>query len=201
MRISSFFYTVKQGFKNIWNNRLFSLASIATMAACIFMFGIFYSLAANFQAMVKSAEEGVAVTAFFDEGITEEQIQAIGDKIEKRAEVASYNYVSAEQAWEDFKKVYFQGAEDLADGFAEDNPLANSAHYEIYLNDVSMQDSLVTYLENLQGVREVRRSEIVANTLSDFNRLIGYVSAGIILILLCVGIFYIKLINEEEEVM
>lgn len=72
MRISSFFYTVKQGFKNIWNNRLFSLASIATMAACIFMFGIFYSLAANFQAMVKSAEEGVAVTAFFDEGITEE---------------------------------------------------------------------------------------------------------------------------------
>ena len=39
------------------------------------MFGIFYSLAANFQAMVKSAEEGVAVTAFFDEGITEEQIQ------------------------------------------------------------------------------------------------------------------------------
>ena len=145
MRISSFFYTVKQGFKNIWNNRLFSLASIATMAACIFMFGIFYSLAANFQAMVKSAEEGVAVTAFFDEGITEEQIQAIGDKIEKRAEVASYNYVSAEQAWEDFKKVYFQGAEDLADGFAEDNPLANSAHYEIYLNDVSMQDALVTY--------------------------------------------------------
>ena len=192
MRISSFFYTVKQGFKNIWNNRLFSLASIATMAACIFMFGIFYSLAANFQAMVKSAEEGVAVTAFFDEGITEEQIQAIGDKIEKRAEVASYNYVSAEQAWEDFKKVYFQGAEDLADGFAEDNPLANSAHYEIYLNDVSMQDALVTYLQSLDGIRKVNQSEVAANTLSDFNSLVSYISIGIIMILLAVSTFLIS---------
>ena len=191
MRISSFFYTVKQGFKNIWNNRLFSLASIATMAACIFMFGIFYSLAANFQAMVKSAEEGVAVTAFFDEGITEEQIQAIGDKIEKRAEVASYNYVSAEQAWEDFKKVYFQGKEELADGFT-DNPLANSAHYQVYLNDVSMQDSLVTYIKGLTGVREVKESAQVANTLTDFNKLLGYVSGGIILILLCVAVFLIS---------
>ena len=192
MRISSFFYTVKQGFKNIWNNRLFSLASIATMAACIFMFGIFYSLAANFQAMVKSAEEGVAVTAFFDEGITEEQIQAIGDKIEKRAEVASYNYVSAEQAWEDFKKVYFQGAEDLADGFAEDNPLANSAHYEIYLNDVSMQPALVSFLEGLDGIREVNRSEITAASLTGINALIAYASIGIIAILFAVSIFLIS---------
>jgi len=131
-------------------------------------------------------------TAFFDEGITEEQIQAIGDKIEKRAEVASYNYVSAEQAWEDFKKVYFQGAEDLADGFAEDNPLANSAHYEIYLNDVSMQDALVTYLQSLDGIRKVNQSEVAANTLSDFNSLVSYISIGIIMILLAVSTFLIS---------
>ena len=192
MRISSFMYTVKQGFKNIWSNRLFSLASIATMAACIFMFGIFYSLATNFQAMVKSAEEGVAVTAFFDEGITEDQIQAIGDKISKRAEVASYTYVSAEDAWNEFKKVYFKGAENLADGFAEDNPLANSAHYEIYLNDVSMQDALVTYLQSLDGIRKVNQSEVAANTLSDFNSLVSYISIGIILILLAVSTFLIS---------
>lgn len=83
MRISSFFYTLKQGVKNIWSNRLFSLASIATMSACIFLFGLFYSIVTNFQAMVKNAEEGVAVTAFFDEGISEEQIKDIGNKIEK----------------------------------------------------------------------------------------------------------------------
>ena len=44
MRISTFFYTIKQGIVNIWKNKLFSLASIATMTACIFLFGLFLSL-------------------------------------------------------------------------------------------------------------------------------------------------------------
>lgn len=64
MRISTFFYTIKQGLKNIWKNKMFSLASIATMTACIFLFGLFYTIVTNFQSMVKDAESGVAVTVF-----------------------------------------------------------------------------------------------------------------------------------------
>ena len=64
MRISSLGYTIKQGFCNIWRNKMFSLASIATMSACIFLFGLFFAIVSNFQAMVKEAESGVAVTAF-----------------------------------------------------------------------------------------------------------------------------------------
>lgn len=192
VRINTLFYSFKQGIKNIWRNKMFSLASIATMAACIFMFGLFYILVSNFTSMVKDAEEGVAVTVFFDEGISDEQIQQIGDQIRSRAEVAKCDYLSADEAWENFKKVYFEGHEDLAEGFAQDNPLANSASYQIYLNDVSMQESLVTYLQSLDGVREVNQSEAVANTLTDFNKLIGYVSAGIILILLGVAVFLIS---------
>lgn len=192
VRINTLFYSFKQGIKNIWRNKMFSLASIATMAACIFMFGLFYVIVSNFTSMVKDAEEGVAVTVFFDEGISDEQIQQIGDQIRSRAEVAKCDYLSADEAWENFKKVYFEGHEDLAEGFAQDNPLANSASYQIYLNDVSMQESLVTYLQSLDGVREVNQSEAVANTLTDFNKLIGYVSAGIILILLGVAVFLIS---------
>lgn len=192
VKINTLFYSIKQGIKNIWRNKMFSLASVATMAACIFMFGLFYIIVSNFTSMVKDAEEGVAVTVFFDEGISDEQIQQIGDQIRSRAEVAKCDYLSADEAWDNFKKVYFEGHEDLAEGFAQDNPLANSASYQIYLNDVSMQESLVTYLQSLDGVREVNQSEAVANTLTDFNRLIGYVSAGIILILLGVAVFLIS---------
>ena len=60
------------------------------------------------------------------------------------------------------------------------------------MNDISMQDTLVTYLKSIEGVREVKQSEMVANTLTDFNRLIGYISAGIILILLGVAVFLIS---------
>ena len=191
MRINTFFYSIKQGIKNIFRNKMFSLASIATMAACIFMFGLFYVIIMNFNATVQSIEEGVSVTVFFDNDISSEEIAEIGKKIAKRAEVRKNEYVSAEQAWEEYKKVYFKGREELAEGFTE-NPLAHSAHYQVYLNDVSMQKSLVKYIEALPGVREVKQSAQVANTMTDFNRLLGYVSGGMILILLCVAVFLIS---------
>ena len=66
MRISSFFYTIKQGFKNLFRNAVFSLASIATIAACLLLLGLFYAILANFQNIVKTAEEGVAVTVLLE---------------------------------------------------------------------------------------------------------------------------------------
>ncbi len=192
MKISTLLYNFKQGLKNIWRNKMFSLASMATMAACIFLFGIFYSIGVNFEGMVKEAEEGVAVTVFFNEGITEDQITAIGDQIASRPEVASYNYVSADEAWEEYKDVYFQGNEDAASSFVGDNPLAGHENYEIYLSDVSQQDELVEFLEGLDGVREVKHSEVTANTLSDFNKLLTLISGFVVAILIAVAVFLIS---------
>lgn len=185
-------YIFGQGVRNIWTNKMFSIASIATMAACIFMFGIFYSLVANFQHMVKDVESGVAVTVFFDEGTTEERIKEIGDEIRKRPEVSDCKYVSADEAWEEYQKEYFQGYEEAAAGWELDNPLENMSNYEIYMSDIADQGELVDYLESLDGVGTVRQSEMVANTLTDFNKLLGIVSAGIILILICVAVFLIS---------
>ncbi|MBR4667952.1 MAG: permease-like cell division protein FtsX [Butyrivibrio sp.] len=188
MRINSFFYTIGQGFKNLGRNKWYTLASIATISACLFLFGIFYSIITNFQHVVKTAEEGVSVTVFFNEGTTEEQILAVKSDLERRAEVREIVYVSAEEAWQGFKDEYLG---EYADGFTE-NPLADSANLQIYLSDVSLQGALVTYAESISVVREVNRSEVTANTLSGVNKLIAYVSFGIILILLLVSIFLIS---------
>ena len=192
MRISTFLYTLWQGIRNIWKNKMFSLASIATMSACIFLFGIFYSIVVNFQSVVREVESGVAITVFFEDGLSQAQMEAIGEQIGKRAEVSRKKFVYADETWEEFQKVYFEGEEDMAKDFAEDNPLANSAHYEVYMNDISMQQPLVTFIQSLNGVAEVKSSDVAANTLTDFNSLLGYVSAGIILILLCVAVFLIS---------
>ena len=192
MRISTFLYTLWQGIRNIWKNKMFSLASIATMSACIFLFGIFYSIVVNFQSVVREVESGVAITVFVEDGLSQAQMEAIGEQIGKRAEVSRKKFVSADETWEEFQKVYFEGEEDMAKDFAEDNPLANSAHYEVYMNDISMQQPLVTFIQSLNGVAEVKSSDVAANTLTDFNSLLGYVSAGIILILLCVAVFLIS---------
>ena len=140
MRISTIAYILKQGVKNIWRNLRFSLASIATMSACIFLFGLFLALVMNFRYIVHTAEEGVAVVVYFNEGTKQEQIDEIGQKIQAREEVAEVKYISADQAWEEFRDDYLGGDEALAEGFRnQDNPLANSANYQVYLKNVEEQ--------------------------------------------------------------
>ncbi|MCI7468222.1 MAG: permease-like cell division protein FtsX, partial [Lachnospiraceae bacterium] len=90
------------------------------------------------------------------------------------------------------QKSYFGNHKDAADSFADDNPLKDMANYEIYLKDVSKQQSLVKYLNGLDGVREVHQSASTAHTLSDFNTLVQFVSMGIIIVLVAVAIFLIS---------
>ena len=97
-------------------------------------------------------------------------------------------FISADEAWAEFKEEYLG---EYADGFTE-NPLADSANFQIYLSDVSMQPALVTYLESLEGIRTVNRSEVTASTLTGVNALVAYVSVGIIAILFAVSIFLIS---------
>ena len=207
MRISTFGYVGKQGVKNIWRNKMFSLASIATMSACIFLFGLFFSILVNFQYIIKSAEEGVAITVFFNDDATEEQKKEIGEQLESRDDVSEVKYVSADDAWAEFQKEYFGNNPELAEGFKDDNPLAGSDNYEVYMKTVkgdnkdliakskslsATQQDLVKFAQSLDGVRQVNKSDVVANTLSSVNMLVAYVSIAIIAILLGVSIFLIS---------
>lgn len=186
---------------------MFSLASVATMSACIFLFGLFFSILVNFQYIIRSAEEGVAITVFFEEDATDEQKEEIGTQLAEHEGVANVNYVSAEEAWEEFQKEYFGDNPELAEGFKDDNPLASSDNYEVYMettenSDQSLiarsrslsetQNELVEFAQGLDGVREVNKSDVVANTLSSVNTLVAIVSVAIIIILFGVSIFLIS---------
>ena len=192
MRISTFGYSMKQGVKNIGRNKMFSIASKATMSACIFLFGLFYSIVMNFNYIVDKAEQGVAITVFFNEDATQEQKDKIGEDLKKEDGVLEVNYISAEEAWNKFQDDYFGDSKEAAEGFKNDNPLANSDNYEVYMSDVSKQKQVVSYAEKLDGVRKVNKSDTVAKTLTSVNKLVGIISAAIILILLAVSIFLIS---------
>lgn len=192
MRLSTFKFCVKEGIVNICRNVWFSLASTAIISACIFLFCMFFALVANVQYMVKNAETTVGITVFFDEGLGEDQIKKIGEEIAARSEVKEMNYISAQEAWDSFKTDYFKDSEDLAEGFSDDNPLAGSASYEIYLNDISKQGDIVSFLQGITGIRKVNYSNDTAAGLSNFNRMLGLISVVIIVILLAVAVFLIS---------
>ena len=115
--------------------------------------------------------------------------------------------MSAEEAWEEFQKEYFGDNPELAEGFKDDNPLASSDNYEVYMQTIdgddqslvarsrslsATQNELVEFAQSLDGVREVNKSDVVANTLSSVNTLVAIVSIAIIIILFGVSIFLIS---------
>ena len=177
MKIRTFFYCIRQGIVSTFKNKWFTLASIATIASCLFLFGIGFSIIWNVQSMVRTAEEGVSVTVFFDEGISDERIAEIGTLITGHSAVSKAVFVSADEAWEGFKQEYLG---EYSDGFTE-NPLADSENYEIYLKDVKRQNELVQFLEGIDGVRRVNRSEVTANMLTGFNSLLTYVRSPFVI--------------------
>lgn len=191
MRPSTIWYTLKQGIKNIKRNLMFSITSILTMAACIFLFGVFYSIVTNINSIAHRVEEEVPITVFFDEGTTEEEMQQVGALIEARPEVARVEFTSADEAWEKFNEQYFQGSE-AAEGFKDDNPLVNSSNYQVYMNEIEKQSELVAYIEGLDYVRTVNQSEEAANTLGSVNKILSYVSIAIIVVLLLISVFLIS---------
>lgn len=191
MRPSTIWYTLKQGIKNIRRNWMFSIASIITMAACIFLVGTFYSIVNNINNITRKVEQEVPVTVFFDEGTTQEEIDEIGELLKARPEVARVEFESADEAWEKFREDYFQGS-DAAEGFKDDNPLVNSANYQVYLKEIERQNQLIAYIQGLDHVRDINQSEQAARTLGSFNKLVSYASIAIIAILVLISIFLIS---------
>ena len=186
------FFLIGRGFRNIFKNPMTSFFSLLVMVTTIFLFCTSYATLINIRSVVKQAEDSVGITVFFDEGMSEDQIRRIGQDIGARKEVARMVYTSAEEAWENFKEIYFKGNEELADGFIDDNPLANSASYEVFLTHIADQQDFVEELERTEGVRKVNASNLLADGLNNLGRIIEAVTIAVVTVLLIISVMLIS---------
>ena len=148
-------------------------------------------LITNVHYIIENAETSVGVTVFFEPGLSEEDKEHIGAEIRNRAEVAGVVYTSAEEAWAKYKEEALNP--ELAETFGDDNPLAESDSYAVYLKDVDRQRALVLFIEGLPGVRKVNSSDSTATSLSSFNSLVSAVSGTLLIVLLAVSVFLINM--------
>lgn len=193
MKINTLGYSIKQGLKNIRRNLLFSLASIGTIIACLFLFGIFYAIMFNMKNEVQLIEDSMTISVFFDEGLSEVRIQEIGDELKKMSNVDTINYISAEAAWSQYIDDVYGGNREYVEAiFGEDNPLEESTSYEITMKNLGKQEDTVKKISQIDGVRKVNSSDETAKSLDSVNKLVGYSSVCIIVILLLVSLFLIS---------
>ena len=151
---------------------------------------------------MQQMERSVGISVFFKEGISQKKKDEIGREIRQKEDIATMRYVSAEEAWETYKKDVFQGNEELLEGFEGKNPLKESDSYEITLKEVDSYKTVVSHLEKIDGVRKVRYSEGAAEGMTTMGT---YIAGAVILILMAVSIFLVSntvsvgvAVREEE---
>lgn len=143
MKISTVKYLTKEGAAGIWKNRLMSFASVGTIALCLIILGLSYSIAANVDYLLKQVESTIGITAYIDADIKEEEVTVLKNKIEKIPHVTMVTYISKEDALLSFSED--QSIKNIMDQFKEDNPLP--ASFEIHMDELVNQEDIVQSLK------------------------------------------------------
>ena len=195
MKIRTVGRCIGEGFKSVFRNGLMSIASIGTITACLIILGIVYCLVANVQSFAGGLDSKIGMVAFLKNGITQEEVDLLTSQLDQREDIASYHYVSADEAWETFKKEMLGGDEineALMEELNEDNPLANSANIEIYPANAESQDNIVAFLNASPMVRTVRYSANASKTLASIGRLVTYTGVALIAFLIFIAVLLIS---------
>ena len=173
MKFRSIKYFFFYFFIGVIRNRLMSVASIGTVAACIFMIIISYCALTNVNYMLTQIEESIGISIFLEDDADADTVLALNDQLVTMEYVDSVRYISSEEALDEMKQSW--DAEDILSGFDEtNNPLTGS--FEVNLTDISHQSEVVEKIEQLDGVRKIRSSETETEflvKLSHFLRIFG----------------------------
>ena len=173
MKFRSIKYFFSEAFSGVIRNRLMSVASIGTVAACIFMIIISYCALTNVNYMLTQIEESIGISIFLEDDADADTVLALNDQLVTMEYVDSVRYISSEEALDEMKQSW--DAEDILSGFDEtNNPLTGS--FEVNLTDISHQSEVVKKIEQLDGVRKIRSSETETEflvKLSHFLRIFG----------------------------
>ncbi len=194
MKLRSVKRGIGDGVRSVFRNGMMTFASIATITVCLIVLGITFCLVWNVQSITSQMDDNLSIVVFMKEGISEAETENLIEKIKLRSEVASYRYVSAEEAWEQFQKELMgEGTvdSDLLE-YVDDNPLKDSANIEIVLSGAAGQKTLTEYLETLPEVRKINGSTETAEILASASRLIWIVGLALIALLIIVSILLIS---------
>lgn len=162
MKFSGFRYLVKEGCKNVWNNRVMSFTSVGVLTTCLIIVGAAYLITVNVTSIV-SYIEGQSEMVVIVDSIPPEEITALENSIKSIDNIKSYEYISEEQGLNNFKET-LEGDSFLLDGFEERDVIPPV--FEIKVKDLSKTRETVEQLSKLPGVYKVNASNEVADTLT-----------------------------------
>ena len=186
MKGASLGYLTKEGFRNVWVNRLMSLASITVLMACLVIIGLGAMLFFNINSLLDNIESQNVIMVYVQDGTGDADVQNMETTIKKMDNVESCVFVSKEDAFKAQLEDMGSDAELLKD---MENPLPDA--FKVSVKDMTHFNETVGELRAMSNVETVRENGDVADKLVNIRQGVTIVIAGMGALLFIVSLFII----------
>lgn len=188
MRISSIGYLIKEGVKNVWSNRMMSLASVGVLVSCLVLTGAAIMVSLNVKTVVNKVGENNVTTVYMEDNATEEVTIQAGKQMENLKNITEVTFFPKEEAIKDYKDVL--GDKVFAEMEGDGNPLPDA--YKVTVNDLSKYDETISEITKISGVATVSSQTDVSDKLTSLNKLIQILSIAVVCALVIISLFIIS---------
>ncbi|MEW9095549.1 MAG: permease-like cell division protein FtsX [Clostridiaceae bacterium] len=189
MKINTFKHFIVDACKSLKRNRTISLASAATVAATLFILGVFLLAALDVKQVIKDVESKVEIKVFLNNDITIGEEKELKAKIDSLEEITHVEYETKEQAMEKFKEQLGEDNASLVEGLEKDNPLPNS--YIIRVKEPGMVTKVVDEIKEMKGIQEIKEGRKVVDTIIKVTNTIKWIGIALFIVLIGVSLFLI----------
>ncbi len=189
MKIKSFKYTFVESFKNIYRNGMMSVASMTSVAAALLILGLVFVLIVNLNSITRGAQEQYdSIQVYIVDGLSDVEIQNLGEQIKKVGNVKSIRYETKDEA---LKKMQASWQDNgyLLEGL-ENNPLPNS--YEVRFNNLNAIPDAAEQIKTLNGVEDVKFYKDIIEKMTNLSKMIQNIGMVVIFALLFLSTFIIN---------
>ena len=180
-------YLMKEGVRGIFLHGFMTFAAICVTVACLIIVGSFSLIMQNLDHMVLELEQQNQVLVYIDDSYTEAEAKSVGSEINLIPNVAQAEYVSRQEALDQF--VEEQDDPAMFSGLGSDTL---RSRFVVTLENSELMEQTVAELEAIQGVAKVNAHLEIANGFTTIRNVLQLVSTAIIVVLLVVSLFIIS---------
>lgn len=188
MKGTSLKYLTHEGFRNVWVNRLMSLASVTVLMACLIIMGAGIMIYFNINNVVDKVQSQNVVMVYVADDALEDETTQIGTSLKGISNVESCEFVPKEVAFQE--QIQSMGGDAaLFEGFDE-IPLPDA--YKVTVKDLSQFENTVSQIKQINKVDSVRENSDLASKLLSLRHAVSIVSVGLVIMLFLVALFIIS---------
>jgi cell division transport system permease protein len=181
-------YLTHEGFRNVWVNRLMSLASVTVLMACLIIMGAGIMIYFNINNVVDKVQSQNVVMVYVADDASEDETTQIGTSLKGISNVESCEFVPKEVAFQE--QIQSMGGDAaLFEGFDE-IPLPDA--YKVTVKDLSQFENTVSQIKQINKVDSVRENSDLASKLLSLRHAVSIVSVGLVVMLFLVALFIIS---------